>query len=423
MYRTIISTIFFLAFGAFGVIAQTPAPPQQQPVAITGGTIHTMTDGIIDEGTVLFEDGKITAVGNEIAIPEDAEIVDASGRHVYPGLIHSRTTLGLTEISRVQESTDLSEIGDINPNIRAQAAFHPVSEHLPVAAVNGVTTAVPTIRGSLIAGMTAAMMTDGWTWEKMTLKEGLGMIIDWPSMEEPDEYANKMDKLNEAMEKARRYEKARSAMAHSGEIHHPFDIRWDAMLPVLNGDMPVFISVSGAEQIQAAIAWIEKQQVETVLVGNRGFDLVAAQLADKNIPVMLSGVISGPDQQWSGYDEAYKVPLTLYEAGVDFCIAGGASAAGAYRLPHHAASAAAFGLPEEEAMKAITINAANILGIDDMVGSIEKGKDATLIITNDTPLELWTTIEQVYIRGRQIDMTDKHKRLFEQYMEKHTQQK
>ena len=404
-----------------GSFAQTPAPPQSGPVAITGGTIHTVTQGVIPGGTVLFDDGKIIAVGQDVEIPGHTEIIEADGRHVFPGFIHGRSTIGLMEIARIRESTDLQEVGQINPNIRARVAFHPASEHLPVAAVHGVTTVVPTPRGSLIAGMPAAMMTDGWTWEQMTLREELAMVVEWPSMDDTDQYREAFGSLKQAFDKARRYKVARSAQQQGNEQHHPYDSRWEAMDPVLEGEMPVFLSVGELRQIQAAMAWAEKEKLKIVLVGNRDLGLVADQLAEKNIPVMLSGVIAGPARQWEGYDEGYKTPLLLHEAGVDFCIAGDMGAASTYRIHHHAASAVAFGLPEQQALEAITINAARILGIDDLVGSIEPGKHATLMITDGNPLELWTSKEQVFIKGRRIEMVDKHKRLYEQYHLKHQQ--
>ncbi|TVR40292.1 MAG: hypothetical protein EA394_08270 [Bacteroidia bacterium] len=405
-----------------GLPAQIPAPPQSHPVAITEGTIHTITDGVIENGTLVFEDGIIVSVGQGVEIPAGAEVIDATGKHVYPGFIHGRTGIGLMEISRIRESTDLRETGQINPNIRAQVAFHPASEHLPVAAVHGVTTVVPTPGGSLISGQLSAMMTDGWTWEQMTLREGIGMAVEWPSMNDMDAYRASMDILQEAFDKARRYKTARKAMEEGNSEWHPADIRWEAMIPVLAGEMPVFISVGEIRQIQAAISWAESENLKPVLVGNRDIDLVADQLAHKNIPVMLAGVISGPIRQWQQYGEGYRTAKILYRAGVSFCIAGDAGPASAYRIHHHAASAVAFGLPEEYALKAITINAAKILGIDDLTGSIEPGKHATLMITNGNPLELWTKKEQVFIKGRKIDMVDKHLRLFERYMEKFRQE-
>jgi imidazolonepropionase-like amidohydrolase len=336
-------------------------------------------------------------------------------------LIHGRSILGLSEISRITESTDVQELGDLNPMIRAQVAFHPASELLSVAAVHGVTTVVPTPSGSLIAGMPAAVMTDGWTWEEMTVREKLGMAIDWPSAGNRERFAQQLEKLRDAFDKARRYEKARTASAREAAPHHPQDLRWEALLPVLNRDMPVFISVEDIRQIQSAIAWAEKEQLKAVLVGGRDIGLVAEQLAQKEIPVMLSGVLGGPAHAWEGYDEGYKAPLRLHEAGVAFCIAGDSGAANAYRLAHHAAAAVAFGLPTEQGLKAITLDAARILGIDDVLGSLEPGKDATLIISDGHPLELWARPEQVFIRGRSISMTDKHKQLYEHYLEKHRQ--
>ncbi len=422
LLRSSLALLVMLLFAGSGLFAQTPAPPQQQPIAITGGTIHTITNGVIQNGTVLFDNGQIIAVGTDVTIPDNAEVIDATGKHVYPGLIHGQSTLGLTEIGRIAESTDLTETGNINPNIRAQVAFHPISEHIPVAAVNGVTTVVPTPGGSLISGKPAAMMTDGWTWEQMTLREGIAMTINWPSMRNNNQYREAMEELQQAFDNARRYQTARAAMEAGEGPHHPFDIRWEAMLPVLTGEMPVLVNVGELRQIQAAIAWTEKEGLDVILAGSRDFGLVADQLADKGISVMLTGVISGPDTNWEAYEQGYTNPRKLYEAGVDFCIAGERSAAYAYRLPHHAASAVAFGLPEEEALKSITINAARILGIDDLVGSIEAGKDATLMITTGNPLELWTSKEQVFIRGRKLEMLDKHHRLYERYKEKHRQE-
>ena len=405
------------------MIAHTPAPPQQHPIVVTGGTIHTITGEVITDGMLLFDEGRIVAVGTDLDIPPGTEVLDASGKHIYPGLVLSRSTLGITEIGRIAVSTDIVELGNLNPNIRAQVAFHPASDHLSVAAVNGITTTIVTPGGSLIAGMPAAMATDGWTWEEMTIREGIAMVINWPSMNNKENYEKDIKELQDAFDKARRYKRAREAVEQGeSSIHHPIDTRWEALIPVLRKDMPVHITANDIRQIQAAIAWTEKEDLELVLVGGRDIGLVADQLAQKNIPVIVTGVISGPAHQWEGYDEGYTTPLRLYEAGVEFCISGDMGAANAYRLPHHAAAAAAFGLPEEEALKAITINAARILGIGDLVGSIEPGKDATIMITNGSPLEISTKIEQVFIQGRKIDMTDRHLHLYKRHMEKHRQQ-
>ncbi len=403
-------------------VSQTPAPRQTRPVAITNATIHTITNGVIENGTIVFDQGKITAIGAQVAIPSNAEVVDATGQHIYPGFIHGRTTLGLTDIGRIAVSTDLNEIDNINPNIRAQVAIHSPSVHIPVAAVNGILTAVPSPTGGIISGKAAAMVTEGWTWEQMTLREGVGMIINWPSSFRGDSNLDGIKELQQAFDQARQYKQAVDAAARNQALKPSMDARWEAMIPVLEKQMPVLISVGDIRQIQAAMAWAENEDLKMVLVGSRDMDKVADQLAAKNIPVMLSNVISAPFRQWEGYDEAYRIPKVLYEAGVEFCITGDASAAYAFRLPHHAAAAVAFGLPEEEGLRAVTINVAKLLGIDDLVGSLEVGKDATLMITNGNALEIWTDVQQAFIQGRKIDMTDKQKHLFEQYMEKHRQE-
>ncbi len=407
-------SVFFLPLSGK---AHTPAPPQQQPIALVGGTVHTLSGEAITGGTVLLIDGKIEAVGLNIELPAGTQVIDTRGKHVYPTLILGRTTLGLTEIGAVPVTSDLNEVGNINPNIRAEAAFHPESSHIPVAAVNGIGVAVTGPTGGIISGLTAAMLTDGWTWEQMTLKAPLGLSINWPNMADASARDQALKELNDAFDSARRYMLARKAAGSNQAI----DIRWEAMMPVLESKLPVMVNASELRQIQAAMAWAEKQNVKMILVGGRDAAYVADQLKAKNIPVMITPVIGAPSRQWEGYDFSYSLPLKLHEAGVKFSIAGEGSAAGATRLSKHAASAVAFGLPAEEALKAITIYAAEILGIDDQVGTIEAGKDASIMITNGNPLELSTQIEQVFIQGRKIDMTDKHRELYEKYLEKHRQ--
>jgi imidazolonepropionase-like amidohydrolase len=401
--------------------ADTPATTEQHTVAIINATVHPVSDELIEGGTVLFANGKIVAVGSDVPIPEDARVIDASGQHVYPGFIHGQSILGLSEISRTTESTDVQELGEINPMIRAQVAYHPASEHLSVAAVHGVTTVVPTPSGSLIAGMPAAMMTDGWTWEEMTIREKLGMVIQWPATTSRERIQQQLQQLDDALEKTRRYQQARAVSDEDTAAQHPLDLRWEALLPVVRQEMPVLLSVGDLRQIQAAVAWGQRQQLRVVLVGNRHLDRVAETLAERQIPVMLTGVIGGPAHAWEGYDAAYTVAAHLHRAGVPFCIAGDTGAANAYRLAHHAAAAVAFGLPVEQGLKAITLDAARILGIDDVLGSLQPGKDATLVISDGHPLEIRTKNQQVFLRGRSIDMTDKHRRLYERYLEKHRQ--
>ncbi len=397
---------------------QLPAPAQKTPIALVGGDIYLEGGEVIAGGTIVFDQGKIVALGQEPDLPEGCQMIDVSGKQVHPGLILSRTSLGLTEISRHAESTDLSEIGPINPNVRAQVAFHPASEHIGVAAVHGITTAVAAPTGGIISGQAAAMRTDGWTWEQMTVKTPVGMMVNWPSMSNDETRKDAIEALNETMERAKRYRLSKEDAANRNVTPPPTDLRWEAMLPVLEGTLPLFISANTISDIQAAMLWSEQQGVNMVLVGGRDAGYIADQLAVKDIPVVVTPVIGGPARAWEGYDRTYSLPHQLHEAGVRFCIGGEVSAAGAYRLSHHAAAAVAFGLPQQQALEAITINAAKILGINHLTGSLEAGKFADIIVTNGNPLEIATRTEMVFIEGRQLDTTDKHRRLYERYMMK-----
>ncbi len=397
---------------------QLPAPTQEHPIALRGGDIHLEGGVVIAGGTIVFEQGKIVAIGQEVSIPAGSEVFDVSGKHVYPGLILSRTSLGLTEIGRHAESTDLSETGLVNPNVRAHVAFHPASEHIGVAAVHGITTAVSTPVGGLISGQSAAMRTDGWTWEQMTLKAPVGMAVTWPTSSNEEAYKKALKTLHDIFEQSRRYQLAKQYAAARNAPPPPTNLRWEAMLPVLDGSLPVFVTANEIADIHSAIAWSEKEGITMVLVGGRDAGYIADQLAAKDIPVIVTPVINGPSRSWEGYDRAYSLPGQLHAAGVRFCIGGEASASGAYRLSHHAAAAVAFGLPQQEAINAITINAAKILAIDHLTGSLEKEKYADIIVTNGNPLEISTRTEMVFIEGRQLDTTDKHRRLYERYMQK-----
>jgi imidazolonepropionase-like amidohydrolase len=400
--------------GAPALEAQTPAPRQDRAVALVGGTIHTVTQGVIENGTIVFENGRITAIGRDVAIPANAERVDATGREIYPGLIDAYNQMGLFEIGGFDVTIDLNELGDFNPNARAHVAFNPETRHLGVARSNGVLVTVSSPAGGLIAGLSAAMMLDGWTWEQMTLKPEAGLIVNWPSPFQERQYNESIRRLHDFFATARAYRTARAGAPD----RHPSDARLDAMIPVLEGQVPVIVSANDLRQIQDAVAWGEQEGVRMVLLGARDAGYVADLLARRQIPVLITTVLDSPNRAWEPYDNEYSLPARLHRAGVRFGITGGSSAAYANRLPYEAGAAIAFGLPADEALKAVTLYPAQFLGFDDRVGSLEVGKDATLLITTGNPLEYATTIEQAFIEGRRIDMVDAHRAFFEKYMEK-----
>jgi imidazolonepropionase-like amidohydrolase len=422
-----------LAAAAAALEAQVPAPVQSRPIAYTGATIHTITGGVIRNGTILFEDGRITAIGTNVQVPTHAERIDATGKHIYPGLIDAHNTLGMFEIGGIDVTIDVNELGDFNPNVRAHVAVNPASRHIGVARSNGVLVSVSSPSGGIISGHASAMMLDGWTWEQMTLRPETGLIVQWPAtgggfggfgggppgagapQRDPQQaYDENVRRLRNFFADARAYHAARRAAPD----RHATDVRFDAMAGVLDRTTPVLVVANELRQIQDAIAWAEQENVRIVLIGGRDAGYVAPLLAQRQIPVLLSSVLNSPSRQWEPFDHAYALPALLHRAGVQFGIAGGTNAAYANRLPYEAGAAIAFGLPEDVALRAITLYPARFLGFADRVGSLEVGKDATFLITTGSPLEYATTIEQAYIQGRRIDMQDAHRRFFERYSEK-----
>lgn len=420
---------------AFSLASEpVPAPKQKKPIALVGGTIHTVSGPVIDQGTILFDKGKIIAIGTSVTLPADAEKVDVAGKQIYPGIIDANTDIGLTEIGSVRGTIDRAEIGSVNPNIRAEVAVNPESELIPVARSNGVLIAVTTPAGGIISGTTAALMMDGWTSDQLVLQSPLGMVVSWPSMvyfpgcfmrQSREEWQKQRDlalkTLREAFDQARAYMVAKNAETVKGIPYHDFDAKWEAMIPVIERRIPVLINADELSQIQAAVSWAEQENVKPVIVGGRDSWRITDQLKAKNIPVILTSMFEAPARRWESYDAVFTTPRKLKDGEVTFCIAGDGDASNVRNVAYHAALAAAYGLPKDDALESVTLHAAQILGIADKVGSLEIGKDATLFISNGDPLLQETTIEQAYIQGRKIDMRDKHKQLYAKYRAKYQQ--
>lgn len=411
------TALAFLMMAVPHADAQTPAPKQSEPIALVGGTIHTLAGDVIENGTILFEGGIITAVGTGLNIPSDVRRHDISGKHVYPGLIDSYSQMGITEIGAVSMTNDVNEQGNINPNVMAERAFHPESRHIPIARSAGVLTAVTTPGGGLISGKSSAMMMEGWAWDEMTLKSGTGLIVNWPNPRN-DSYEENIQTLRDAFDDARSYMKARQAMDAGEAARHDIDSRWEAMIPVFEGETPVVVSANEVRQIQDAITWAEEEGVRLIILGGSDAHLVTDHLNAKQIPVIITSVLTSSNRDWESYDARYSLPAKLHDAGVQFAIAGGSSAAYAHRLPYEAGAAAAYGLDSDTALRALTTHPASILGLDNRIGTLETGKDATLLITTGNPIEYNTQIEQVFIQGRESDMSDMHRQLYEKYREK-----
>jgi len=429
-----------LALSATVAAAQVtiPVAVQSQPVVLRGATIHTVTNGTITNGSIVLDGGKIIAIGQNVEVPRGARIVDVTGKHIYPGLIDAYSAVGITEIGAVDVSNDINEIGDFNPNVRAEVAVNAESRHIGTTRSAGVLVAFTTPGGGVISGLSSAMSLEGWTWEEMSLKGAAALNVNWPDPNArprrfgggppggfpgagprpaPKTYAEQVQEIRDFFAEARAYRDAKAANQQMRT-----DTRYAAMIPALNREIPVVVAAEGVAQINDAITWAKEENVRLIIRGGRDAIHVADRLKAENVPVILTATMAAPNRDYEGYDGAYSTPAQLFRAGVKFAIAGESGGLYSNRLPWDAGVAVAFGLPEEEALKAVTINAAEMLGVSDKVGSLEVGKQATLIITTGTPLDMTSNVEQAYIQGREIDMNDIQKHFFKKYMEKIRQQ-
>ena len=412
---------------------QIPAPPQKNPIILKNGFIHTISNGVI-EGSILFNKGKIIRIAKYITPPNNCEVIDLKGKHVYPGMIAAVSALGLVEINAVAVTNDHSERGDFNPNVRTNVAFNPDSEIIPTTRSNGILIANVIPASGLVSGQSSVMMLDGWTWENATLSFPSGLHINWPNMNSSTRTDNdkkrlkaakqQLDDLEKMIKDARAYARLRKTKSRLAENYHNEDLRWESMIPYVEKKLPIFVHANEVRQIEASISWANRHNLEIVIVGGKDAWRTTDLLVKNRIPVIYEGVTSLPFRRFEDYDQAYKTPSILYEKGVQFCISdyGYAGRAEQIRnLPYQASMAASYGLPKKAAFRAVTLSVAEILGIDKKVGSLDEGKDATLFISDGDPLETRTNIIQAFIEGKKIDMGDRHKSLYSKYKEKYRQ--
>jgi imidazolonepropionase-like amidohydrolase len=413
-----------------------PGAKQNRPIAIVGATIHPVLGADLTNGTLVFADGKITALGaaSAVSVPGDAERVDGTGLHVYPGLISPWSRLGLTEIEAVRASNDYEETGTINPNVRAETAFQPESESIPVTRSNGVLVVHSVPRGGVLSGQGAVMMLDGWTWEDMRLKSATSSRLTWPATvmsrdplgsaaaEDRQRVARRkaLAAVHDAFTSARAYAAQAEAARRGGGGKPPErDARWEGLLPVLERKIPLWVEADEVHQIEDAVAFAQAESLQLVIVGGYDAPLAADLLRKNDVPVIVSSVHRLPTRRNEPYDAPYTLPARLRDAGVRFAIAAGGGSWAERNLPYQAATAAAYGLGREAALRAITLDAAAILGVDDRVGSLAPGKDATIILTTGDPLDEESQVKSAWIQGRAVDLNDKQRVLEAKYRTKY----
>ena len=432
MKKIVLLTTWVLLASSTLASDQIPGAPQKRPIIIRNATVHTVSGETIQNGCVLFKDGKITEIGVNLSFPGDAETIEAKGQHVYPGLMDSYSQIGLVEIDSIKASIDTTEIGNLNPNVRAAVAFNPDSEAIPVARANGVLISVIAPNGGLISGRAAVMVLDGWTWEGMTLLPDAAMAASWPRFASaprgrrggdaeaaPTSDNDRLGPLHDLMREVKAYGLARS----KAPKEQPIDLRLEAMLPIVERKTPMLVQANTTKQIQTAIAFSKQYNLKLILIGGADSMQCANLVKEAKVPVVVASVYRLPSRHDAAYDAAYTLPAQLQEAGIPFSIAsdGRFGASGVRNLPYHAATAAAFGLTEEQALRSITLSPAEIFGVSDRIGSITVGKDATLIITDGNILETPTQVLKAYVQGRQVDLSSKHTQLNDKYKAKYAQ--
>ena len=408
---------------------QIPGAPQKKPILIQNGVLHTVSNGTLANHSMLIKEGKIAEIAPSIAPDESYEVIDAQGKHVYPGLFDSLSYLGLVEIDSINASVDNAEIGSLNPNVRANAAFNPDSEAIPVARANGVLFSLISPTGGLVSGRSAVMQLDGWTWEDMTVRSDATMTIQWPrfggnagrgrgprSEGAEGDSSDRLSPLHELLRETKAYANAKIAAPET-----TIDMRLEAMIPVMEGKTPLLVVANSVKQIQTAVAFTQMNGLKMILFGGADAIHCTSLLKEANVPVVLSAVYRLPTRHDAAYDSMYGLPAQLHAAGIRFSIAsdGRFGASGVRNLPYHAAVACGFGLDPEVALRSITLARAEIYGVADRIGSLQVGKDGSVFIADGDILETPTQVQQAWIQGRKVDLSSRHTDLYDKYKNKY----
>ena len=415
-----------------------PSLASADSLLLTGATVHTVSGATLSPGQVLVKDGKIAAVGASVSAA-GAKVVDLQGLHLFPGLIAPSTSLGLVEIDAVRSTRDMVESGDYHPEIQSWLAVNPDSELIPVARANGITHALVVPAGGVVSGQSGLIALDGWTSEQMVAQRPVALHVFWPSLaldttpkeqfadkskwksidDQAKERAKRLKELDDFFEEARAYAKGRAAGSQ------PLVPAWEATTPYVRGERPVMVHADDLRQIKSVVAWAETNQFRLVLAGARDAWMVAELLAAKKVPVIYERVFNmghplaaTTARDTAPYDVHFSAPGVLHRAGVKVAFSeslGGDNASTVRNLPYSAAQAVAFGLPAEEGLRGITLYPAQMLGVADRLGSIEVGKEASLIAATGHILDIRAQVKRVWIAGRETSLETRHTRLYEKY--------
>ncbi|TYB70487.1 amidohydrolase family protein [Bizionia gelidisalsuginis] len=418
-----------LFFSTILLAQQTPAPKQTQAISIEGGTAHIGNGEVIDNALIIFTEGKLTFVGS--ALTETARqgtIINAKGKHIYPGFIAPNSTLGLVEIDAVRATEDQDEVGKMNPHIRSIIAYNTESKVVESMRINGVLMGQITPRGGRISGTSSVVQFDAWNWEDAVIKEDDGIHLNWPNpfsrgrwwlgepatLKENKEYNNQVDELTTYFNENAVYQIGKNTSRH---------LPFEALNGVVTGKKTLYVHVDNEKGITDAINFKTANNIKKlVIVGGNEAHLVSNLLVKHNIPVLLQRVHSRPNNDDDDYDLPFTLANRLVKDGVLVGLenSGGMERMNTRNLPFLAGTCAAYGLDKEKALSLITLNTAKILGIDDTVGSLEVGKDATFFISEGDALDMRTNkIDKAYIQGRDVILKSHQTELYERYSNKY----
>ncbi|MFO8231573.1 MAG: amidohydrolase family protein [Longimonas sp.] len=405
------------------------APAQRTDIAITNARLVTVSDGIIENGTLVIRADTIAALGSDVEIPDDVTTRhDAEGHAVYPGFIDSGTRLGLVEVSSLSETQDYDEIGDLTPHMDALTAVNPNSVAIPVTRVDGVTTVIAEPSGGQWPGQAALIDLIGYTPEQMHVDGVRYMVLNFPSTgrrgtsdtrsedEIEEEAQEALDELNTLWDDATLYATIQSRTGEAGHLPE-YAPAYDALVPVVTGEQPIMLKVDKADDILDALEWAEEREIldQIVLSGVSEGWRVADAIADADVPVLTGPVIALPTRASDRYDAPYANASRLHDAGVTVALRTG-EASNVRNLPFHAGFAAAHGLNPEAALEAITLTPARIFGVDDQLGSLEVGKQATLFVADGDPFEPATQITRLFINGYDVPLESRHTDLYDEFL-------
>ncbi len=421
-----------VANSAWAQYSVIPGEAQSKPILLKGAVAHIGNGQVIQNSIIGFDQGKLTLVGDATTARVDEsgyEVIDVSGKHAYPGFILPNTNLGLTEVSAVRHTRDNQERGNLNPNVRSIVAYNTDSELIPTLRFNGVLTAQTTPQSGTISGSSSIVQLDAWNWEDAVLKMDESIHMNWPSKisrrfdftsfsfqtQNNKNYGTQVDELKQLFSEAKNYSEL------SGR---PTNLKLEALVGLFDGSKILQIHVNQAKEIVESVKMAKEMGVQKiVLEGAREVMLVKDFVKDNNIPVILRNLHTTPSSNDLDIDISYKMPYLLHQAGIKYCIgfsSGGGTSYAARNLPFTAGTAAAYGLTPEQALTAITLSTAQIIGIDDQLGSLEDGKDATLFISEGDALDMRTNkLTHAFIQGRKVKLTGMQQELYEKYKNKY----